>query len=103
MASLGTLTATPDAGGTLFTWTPYAGNGACFTYYKLVASTTNPNPSYLNGDPYIWAGSAQTDGSVVSPDLVSGQTYYLRIQVIRTTSLGAFVAAQSTVTTYTVP
>jgi hypothetical protein len=103
VASLGTLTAAPDAGGTLFTWTPYAGNGACFTYYKLVASTTNPNPSYLNGDPYIWAGSAQTDGSTVSPDLVSGQTYFLRIQVIRTTSLGSFVAAQSPVTTYTVP
>jgi hypothetical protein len=103
MASLGTLTAAGDAGGTLFTWTPYAGHGACFTYYKLVASTTNPNPSYLNGDPYIWAGSAQADGSTVSPDLVSGQTYFLRIQVIRTSALGSFVAAQSGVTTYTVP
>jgi hypothetical protein len=34
---------------------------------------------------------------------VSGQTYYTRIQVIRATALGAFVAAQSAVTTYLVP
>jgi hypothetical protein len=103
MVSLGTLGVAPDPGGTLFTWTPYGGNAACFTYYKLVASTTNPNPSYLNGDPYLFAGSWQGESQYVSPDLVSGQTYYLRIQVIRTTALGAFVAAQSPVTTYTVP
>ncbi|MEX0629502.1 MAG: hypothetical protein WEE67_03585 [Chloroflexota bacterium] len=103
MASLDPLGVAPDAGGTQFTWNPYAGPAGCFTYYKLVASTSNPDPSYLNGDPYIWVGSTQTDGSVVSPDLVSGETYYIRIQVIRTTALGAFVAAQTAVTTYPVP
>jgi hypothetical protein len=103
MASLGTLGVGPDPGGALFTWTPYGGNGACFTYYKLAYSTTNPNPSYLGGDPYLWAGSTQGQGSVVAAGLASGQTYYLRMQVIRTTALGAFVAAQSDVATYTVP
>jgi len=103
MLAMGALGVAPDAGGTLFTWTPYAGPSGCFTYYKLVASTTNPDPSYLNGDPYLWAGSTQTDGSVVSPDLISGEIYYIRIQVIRTTALGAFVAAQTDVTTYLVP
>jgi hypothetical protein len=103
MASLGALGVAPDPGGTKFTWTPYTGPAACFTYYKLVASTTNPNPSYLNGDTYLFAGSWQGESQYVSPDLVSGQTYYLRIQVIRTTALGMFVAAQSAVTTYVVP
>lgn len=104
--NMGALGAAPDAGGTLFTWSPYTGPGGCFTYYKLVASPTNGNPSYLNGDPYLWAGSAQTDGTVVipnGPNFQSGQTYFVRIQVIRTTDLGAFVAAQSDVISYLVP
>jgi hypothetical protein len=103
VASLGTLDVTPDPGGTLVTWTPYAGNGGCFTWYKLVASTTNPNPSYLTGDPYLYADSNQGAGSTVVSDLVSGETYYLRMQAIRSTHLGLFVAAQSNVVTYTVP
>jgi hypothetical protein len=106
MASLDPFSAAPSGADTQFSWTPYAGPAGCFTYYKLVASPTNPNPSYLNGDPYLWAGSIQTDGMVVlptGPNWVSGQTYYTRIQVIRTTDLGAFVAAQSAVVTYTVP
>jgi len=110
MASLNPLGVALDpggTGGTLFTWTPYAGPGGCFTFYKVVASPTNPDPSYLNGDPYLWAGSTQSDGSVVvppgHPNFVSGQTYFVRVQVIRTTALGAFVAAQTAVTTYLVP
>jgi hypothetical protein len=105
--AMGALGVAPDAGGTMFTWNPYTGPSGCFTYYKLVASPTNANPSYLNGDPYLWAGSTQGDGSVVvppgHPSFVSGQTYFIRIQVIRTTDLGAFVAAQTDVTTYLVP
>ncbi|MGH2462417.1 MAG: hypothetical protein ACRDFZ_02180 [Candidatus Limnocylindria bacterium] len=106
MVNMGALGVAPDAGGTLFSWSKYTGQAGCFTYYKLVASPTNPDPSYLDGDPCLWAGSTQTDQSVVvanGPDFVSGQTYYIRIQVIRTTALGAFVAAQSDVITYLVP
>ena len=106
MASLDPFSVGPNGADTQFSWTPYAGPAGCFTYYKLVASTWNTDPSYLNGDPYIWVGSTQSDGVVVlptGPDWVSGQTYYTRIQVIRATALGAFVAAQSAVTTYLVP
>jgi hypothetical protein len=35
--------------------------------------------------------------------LQSGQTYYIRVQAIRSTHLGLFVAGQSEVATYTVP
>jgi hypothetical protein len=103
MASLGSVGVAPDPGGTLITWTPYGGHGACFTWYKVVASTTNPNPSYLNGDPYVYAGTGQGETSYVSPDLVSGETYYIRVQAIKATALGLFVAAQTDVATYTVP
>jgi hypothetical protein len=103
VASLGSLNVAPDAGGTLFSWSPFPGNGACFTWYKLVASTTNPNPSYLNGDSYIWYSGSTGDTSAVVPDLVSGQTYYLKVEVIKSSGLGTFVAAQSNVVTYPVP
>jgi hypothetical protein len=106
MASLDPFSVGPNGADTQFSWTPYAGPAGCFTYYKLVASPTNPDPSYLNGDPYIWVGPTQSDGTTVvanGPDFVSGQTYFIRIQVIRTTALGAFVAAQTAVTTYLVP
>jgi hypothetical protein len=102
-ASLGTLGAALDAGGTSFSWSTYGGPGACFTWYKLVASTTNPNPSYLTGDPYLLVGSSQGEGGTVIPDLASGQTYYVRLQAIKATGLGLFVAAQTDVLTYVVP
>ncbi len=103
VVALGSLGVAPDAGGTAFAWTPYTGNGGCFTWYKLVASTTNPDPSYTTGDGYIWYGTAQGDSSTVVAGLASGTTYYVRIQVIKSTALGLFVAAQSDVTTYTIP
>jgi hypothetical protein len=103
VASLGTLSVVPDAGGTAFSWSSFAGNGGCFTWFKLVASTTNPNPSYVTGDPYLWYSGSTGDTAVVVPDLVSGSTYYLRVQVIRSTALGVFVVAETDVTTYVVP
>jgi hypothetical protein len=102
-ASLGSVGVAPDAGGTLISWTPYGGNGACFTWYKVLASTTNPNPSYLTGDPYVYAGSSQGESSTVVSDLVSGETYFIRVQAIKATALGLFVAGQTDVATYTVP
>ncbi len=103
MASLGSVGVAPDAGGTLITWNPYGGHPACFTWYKVVASTTNPNPSYLNGDPYVYVGSGQGESGTVVTDLVSGQTYYIRVQAIRSTAIGLFVAGQTDVATYLVP
>ncbi len=103
VVALGSLGVAPDPGGTAFAWTPYSGNGACFTWYKLVASTTNPDPSYTSGDGYLWYGSTQGDGATVVSDLASGTTYYFRIQVIKSAALGLFVAAQTDVTTYTIP
>lgn len=105
IASLGSLAAGQDpVDGTDVSWTPYSGPGDCFTWYKLVYSSSNPNPSYLDGDPHLLIGSDQSAGSYVASatDLPPG-TYHLRVQVIRGTDLGAFVAAQSAVTDYTVP
>ena len=103
VASLGTLTATPSGPNLDMTWTPYAGPGDCFTWYKLVYSL-DPSPSYLNGDSYFAAISEQASGSYTASaaDLTPG-TWYIRVQAIRGTDLGVFVVAQSNVATYTVP
>jgi hypothetical protein len=94
---------TPDAGGTRFTWTPFAGAAACFTYYKLVYTLDGSAPSYLEGDPYLLASSDQAQATHVSADLVSGQTYTLRLQAIRATDTGGFVVAQTDIAGYTAP
>jgi len=108
MVTMGALGVAPDPGGTLFSWNTYLGPAGCFSYYKIVWSTTNTNPSYLSGDPDVFlafAGTNQAQNTTVvsGPDLTSPGTYYVRIQTLRFTDLGAFVAAQSDVTTYVVP
>lgn len=103
VGGLGPLVVAPDAGGTRFSWMPFTGVGTCFTYYKLAYTVDGSSPSYLEGDPYLLASGDQGQATHVSADLVSGQTYTLRLQVIRGTDTGAFLVAQSDVATYTAP
>jgi hypothetical protein len=105
VGSLGSLAVGAVAEGTKLAWTPFEGSEACFTWYKLVYSETNPSPSYLGGDSYLAALENPADSQFVAgPEvLVSGHTYYLRVQVIRATDLGGFLVAQTDVATYTVP
>ena len=102
VASLGALQVGSVEGGTKVRWSPYGGASACFTYYKVVYSLENPKPSYLGGDPAV-AVSGQESDRVVLTELEPGKTYYLRVQVIRSTHMGSFVVAQSKVTQHTVP
>jgi hypothetical protein len=105
VGSLAPLSVGPVAGGTQLDWTAFAGSGACFTWYKLVYSETNPSPSYLGGDSYLAALSDPATSSYVAgpAQLVSGHTYYLRVQVIRATDLGRFLVAETDVVNYLVP
>lgn len=100
---LGGLGVVAVGGGTKVSWNPYGGLSACFSYYKVVWSQENPEPSYP-GDPAVPV-EGQSASSVVltAEELKPGKTYYLRVQAIRSTALGAFVVAQSNVSTYTVP
>jgi len=98
VGSLGGLDVTAVAEGTQLAWTTFEGEG-CFTWYKLVYSET----SFLGGDSYLAAISDPSVGTFTTGDLVSGHTYYMRVQVIKATALGAFFAAETTVATYSVP
>jgi outer membrane biosynthesis protein TonB len=104
VAGLGTLTATPaDPGKTTFAWAPYGGPGACFSYYKLVYSETNPSPSYLAGSATWAAIGEQGTTSVTIGEPVPGTTYHVRLQAIRATALGKMVVAQTDVLTWVAP
>ena len=101
--AMGPMIVAPDPEGTRFTWTPYPGSGACFTYYKLAYTLDGSPPSYVEGDPYLAAISPQGQATYATADLVSGKTYTFRLQAIRATDAGAFVVAQTDVVTYTAP
>ncbi|HSM38361.1 MAG TPA: fibronectin type III domain-containing protein, partial [Candidatus Limnocylindrales bacterium] len=102
--ALGPTTVGAVAEGTKVQWNPYGGLSACFSYYKVVWSLENPEPSYLGGDPAVPVEGQASNRAVLSADqLKPGKTYYIRVQAIRSTALGAFVVAQSTVKTYAVP
>jgi hypothetical protein len=102
---MGALLVSGDTTQTTLNWSPYAGPGSCFTYYKIVYSETNPQPAY-GTDPYLAAIGGQGESTWVSPTgehLQSGHTYYIRVQAVRSTHIGWFVSAQSEVATYLVP
>jgi hypothetical protein len=107
IADLGGLGISDGAGGSgdlTFTWSPFGGDGACFSYYKLVASVADDTPSYLDGADFaIPIGDQAATGATVTEGLTSGETYYFRLQTIRVTSLGKFVVAQTAVIQHAVP
>jgi hypothetical protein len=105
IADLGSLGISDGAGGALtFTWSPFGGDGGCFSYYKLVASVVDDTPSYLEGADFaIPIGEQTAAGTTVTEGLTSGETYYFRLQTIRVTSLGKFVVAQTAVIQHAVP
>jgi len=105
VASLGTPTVgVGEGGGTSVSWTPFGGPGDCFSYYKVVWSLENPEPSYLSGDPAVAVENQAASGLVLSTEqLVPGKTYYVRVQAFRATDTGKFLVAQSSVVSYLVP
>jgi hypothetical protein len=100
--SLGTLDAAVDAGSVTISWTPFDGPEACFTAYKLAASTTDDQPSYLGGVGAVWVGESQGAGVATIEGLEPG-TWYLRLEAVRATESGKLLVGRSTVATVTIP
>lgn len=104
VVGLGPLGATPaDPGKTTFAWAPYPGPGACFTYYKLVYSETDPSPSYLAGSATWAAVGDQATTSITIAEPIPGTTYRVRLQAIRATATGRILVAQTDVLTWVAP
>ena len=67
------FTATLNKGAVYISWTPYAPSG--FNYYKVIRSTTNPNPVYPD-DSYIKADGNPNASSYIDYSPKSGTAYY---------------------------
>ncbi len=100
--ALGALEAVVEGGTLTAGWTAFAGPEACFSTYKLVASTTDETPSYLDGAEALWAGESQGASGAVIEGLAPG-TYHLRLEALRTTEAGKLLVAQTDTATIVVP
>ena len=97
-SSLGRLEvgAGPD-GVTRLTWRPYDGAARCFSSYRLLASSGDSSLETLT------VLSDQADLSIETDALRPGITYQLRVEAVRTTTLGGFVLGETDTVTFTVP
>jgi hypothetical protein len=97
-ADLGTLEvgAGPD-GVTRMTWSAYDGEERCFSAYRILAG---PNGASLDTLTVI---SDQAASSIETDALRSGATYQLRVQAIRSTTLGSFILGETDTVMFTVP
>ena len=97
----------PGGAGTnaQFDWSPYGGLSACFSYYKLVGSTTNPEPSYLGEgglDVAIPISLQSASSATFDSTQIPAGTYWFRLRAIRATSLGKFIVADTSVQQFTI-
>jgi hypothetical protein len=101
--ALGALIVTPDGTGFAAGWTPYSGPDGCFGFYKLVVSTTDPTPSYLDGATAVWVGESAATASTLVETLDPPGTYHVRLEAILDTPGGKLLVAQTDVADITVP
>lgn len=99
---LGPLAALVEGSSVQVAWSPYDGPEACFTWSKLVLSTTNGAPSYFDGADAVWASESQAAGTATLDGLAPG-TYYLRLQTLRTSEAGKLLVAQTDAQSVTIP
>ena len=100
--ALGPLAALVEGGSVQVAWSPYDGPEACFTWSKLVLSTTNEAPSYFDGADAVWASESQAAGTATVDGLAPG-TYYLRLQTLRSSDAGKLLVAQTDALSVTIP
>jgi hypothetical protein len=95
---LGRLTAEPgDDGVITISWRPYPGVEHCFSEYRVLAGS--------HGGPLttLVVVSDQSVGTLDTRALEAGVTYELRVDVVRTSTLGSFVLGETDQLTLTPP
>ena len=86
------------AGATRIDWELFGGLGRCFSAYRVLIGSDGAAPSST-----LTVISTQEVTEVETVALHAGGTYALRIDAVRTTTLGSFVVASTDAVTYTVP
>lgn len=94
---LGQVEATTEEGVTRLEWSAYGGFSGCFSSYRVLFGT-GVSPTTV-----LAVISDQGTTALETDALHPGTTYVLRVQAVRATTLGSFVAGQTAVATYTVP
>jgi hypothetical protein len=94
---LGTPDIETDGDTTTIEWSAFSGEPNCFSSYRILFGIGRPPATVLSE-------IFEADVSAITTDaLDSGTTYQLRIDAVRVTTLGSFVAARSETVVYTVP
>lgn len=88
--------ARPD-GVTRLSWRTYGGEARCFSAYRVLAGIGGGALDTLTVVSDQSADSLETDA------LHPGITYQLRVQAVRTTTLGSFVLGDTATVTFTAP
>ncbi len=97
VVDLGEIEASTSDGVTLLEWEPYEGFSGCFSSYRILYGTGS-SPTTVLG-----VVSSQQNTQLETDALHPDTTYVLRVEAVRATTLGSFVAGQSEVMTYSAP
>jgi hypothetical protein len=100
VAAIGGFSATATPGGADLAWTPFAGPDACFTWYKVTWSSSNPNLSYLGDNDGSMAVGPRTASSATIA-LTPG-SWYVRIEAVLASSAQKVITGRSEVATVVV-
>ena len=87
-----------DEGATRIDWQPFEGISECFSAYRLLVGPDGSAPSST-----LTVISDQDVAGLETMSLHAGESYAIRIDAVRTTTLGSFVVARSETATYTPP
>jgi len=99
VVDLGALVIEAGAGAsTRVAWGRFDGLDGCFSEYRVLVGVDGAPPSTT-----LTVISSQEATELETAGLHAGVTYAVRIDAVRTTTLGSFVVATSDTVTYTVP
>lgn len=87
-----------DDGASRIGWQPFEGLAGCFSAYRVLIGPEGSAPSST-----LTVISDQTMTGVETLGLHAGESYAIRIDAVRTTTLGSFVVARSETASYTPP
>lgn len=79
-------------------WALYGGLARCFSAYRVLIGPAGSAPSST-----LTVITDQDVTELETAGLHAGETYQVRVDAVRTTTLGSFVVASTETTTYTVP
>ena len=85
-------------GGTRIDWGLFGGLGRCFSEYRVLVGPAGSRPSTT-----LTVLSDQSTTELETVGLHAGASYAVRVDAVRTTTLGSFVVARSETATYSVP